>query len=109
VLFIVNSAIAKEPTEPKSKKNNTQLLGNYINVNDWESDLASFILGLFLPVHGKYNEGSHTNREIPQLTADRKNSDVNKLKDSIIIKIKQGVPTMRSLKPSHCWATTYLK
>lgn len=88
VLFIVISALAKEPTEPKvSKKNQPKLDYTLNKSSNWFTDAVSFYIDLHLPVWGKYNEGGTTNRNIPLLTSDRKNQDINKLRETIIFNI----------------------
>ena len=83
VLFMVISALAKEPTELKvNKKHQPKLALTYVKAKDWGTDLFLGIVKIFLPVWGKYNEGGTTNRNIPLLTSDRKNQDIiTKLSD----------------------------
>jgi|DEB19_MinimDraft_2_1074335.scaffolds.fasta_scaffold03943_2 hypothetical protein len=69
VLFMVISAIAKEPIEQKvNKKQQPKLANTYVKAKDWGVEFIAFIVELFLPVWGKYSEGGTTNRDIPLLT-----------------------------------------
>lgn len=86
VFFAVIYLQAKEPTEPKVKKNHQPKLAHtYVKAKDWSTDLFIGFIKLFLPVWGKYNEGGTTNRNIPLLTSDRKNQDINKLRDLLSV------------------------
>ena len=69
VLFMVISAIAKEPIEQKViKKHHPKLDYSYSKAKDWGVEFIAFIVELFLPVWSKYSEGGTTNRDVPLLT-----------------------------------------